>query len=46
MRSNLKEIGVPTRNWVDSAQDRGYWRTLEFIAFIIILTILTLKNYI
>ena len=24
----LKEIGIPTRNWVDSAQDRDYWRAL------------------
>ena len=23
---NLKEIGINTRNWVDSAQDRDYWR--------------------
>ena len=22
----LKEKGVNTRNWVDSAQERGYWR--------------------
>ena len=26
IRMNLKEIGINTRNWVDSAQDRGYWR--------------------
>ena len=25
---NLKEIGINTRNWVDLAQDRDYWRTL------------------
>ena len=25
---NLKEIGIDTRNWVDSAQDRDYWRAL------------------
>ena len=25
---NLKEIGINTRNWVDSAQHRGYWRAL------------------
>jgi hypothetical protein len=24
----LKEIGINTRNWVDSAQDGDYWRTL------------------
>jgi hypothetical protein len=23
---DLKEIGINTRNWVDSAEDRGYWR--------------------
>jgi hypothetical protein len=25
---DLKEIGINTRNWVDPAQDRDYWRTL------------------
>ena len=25
---NLKEIDINTRNWVDSAQDRDYWRAL------------------
>ena len=24
----LEEIGIRTRNWVDSAQDRDYWRAL------------------
>ena len=24
----LKEIGINTRNWVDSAQDRNYWISL------------------
>ena len=28
IRMDLKEIGINTRNWVDSAQDWGYWRTL------------------
>ena len=28
IRMNLKEIGINTRNWVDSAQDRNYWRAL------------------
>ena len=28
IRMELKEIGTNTRNWVDSAQDRGYWRAL------------------
>ena len=25
---DLKEICISTRNWVDAAQDREYWRTL------------------
>ena len=25
---DLKETGINTRNWVDSAQDRDYWRGL------------------
>ena len=29
IRMDLKEICVNTRNWVDSAQDRNYWRVLE-----------------
>ena len=28
MIMNLKEISINTRNWVDSAQDRVYWRVL------------------
>ena len=28
IRMDLKEIDVNTRNWIDSAQDRDYWRTL------------------
>ena len=28
IRIDLKEIGKNTRNWVDSAQDEDYWRTL------------------
>ena len=27
-RMILKEIGINTNNWVDSAQDRDYWRAL------------------
>ena len=26
IRIDLKEIGINTGNWVDSAQDRDYWR--------------------
>jgi hypothetical protein len=25
---DLKEIGINTRNWVDLAQDRDYWRAV------------------
>ena len=28
IRMGLKEICINTRNWVDSSQDRNYWRTL------------------
>ena len=28
IRMNLKEIGINTRNWVDLAQNRDYWRAL------------------
>ena len=28
VRMDLKEIGIKTKNWVDSAQDRDYWRAL------------------
>jgi hypothetical protein len=28
IRMNIKEIGIKTRNWVDSAQERDYWRGL------------------
>ena len=28
IRMDLKEIDINTRNWVDTAQDRDYWRTL------------------
>ena len=30
IRMDLKEIGINTRNWVDSAQD--YWRALVNVA--------------
>ena len=32
IRMDLKEIGLNMRNWVDSAQDRGYWRVLVNVA--------------
>ena len=28
IRMNLEEIGINAGNWVDSAQDRIYWRAL------------------
>ena len=28
IRMYLKEIGVNMRNWIDSANDRDYWRAL------------------
>ena len=28
IRIDVKEIVINTRNWVDSAQDRDYWRVL------------------
>ena len=28
IRMNLEEIGINAGNWVDSAQDRNYWRAL------------------
>ena len=28
IKIDLKEISINTRNWVDSAQDRDYWRAL------------------
>ena len=28
IRIGLEEIGINTRNWVDLAQGRDYWRTL------------------
>ena len=26
IKMDLKELGINTRNWVDSTQDRDYWR--------------------
>ena len=28
IRMNLEEIGINASNWVNSAQDRNYWRAL------------------
>ena len=35
IRMDLKEIGVNTRNWVDSTQDRNYLRALVNAALIL-----------
>ena len=32
IRMNLEEIGINAGNWVDSVQDRDYWRALEYAA--------------
>jgi len=32
IRMDLKEISINTRNWIDSAQDRNYWRPLVNVA--------------
>ena len=32
-RMDLKEIGINTKSWVDSAQDRDNWRALVNAAF-------------
>ena len=28
IKMDLKEIGIETRNWVDSAHERDYWTAL------------------
>ena len=33
IRMDFKEIGINTRNWVDSAQDRDYWKDLVIAAW-------------
>jgi hypothetical protein len=32
IRINLTEIGINTRNWIDWARDRNYWRDLVNVA--------------
>ena len=32
IRMDLKEVGINTRNWVDSAEDENYWRALVNVA--------------
>ena len=36
IRMDLEEIGINTVNWVDSAQDRDYWRALDKAALILL----------
>ena len=36
---DLKEIGSSTRNWVNSAQDRDYWRALLNAALTLLFSI-------
>ena len=33
IRMDLKEIGINMRNWVNSAQDKDFWRALVNAAF-------------
>ena len=33
IRTDFEEIGVNAGNWVDSAQDRNYWRALVNAAY-------------
>ena len=32
IRMHLEEVGINASNWVDSAQDRNYWRALVNVA--------------
>ena len=32
IRIDIKEIGINTRNWVDSALDKYYWRVFANVA--------------
>ena len=43
VRMDLKEIGINTRNWVDSAQDRDYWRALMNATFFIFYATMNLR---
>ena len=35
IRMNLKEMGINTKDWVDSAQDRDYWKAFVNAKFIL-----------
>ena len=45
IRMDLKEMGVNSRNWVDSAQDRDYWRALVNTIELVICKECDNKNY-
>ena len=32
IRMDLKELGISKRNWINSAQDRNYWRAFVHAA--------------
>ena len=32
IRMDLKVVGTNTRNWIDSAEDRDYWKALVNVA--------------
>ena len=32
IRMDLKELGINTLNWIDSVQDRNYWRAVVNVA--------------
>ena len=32
IRVDLKESGINTRNWIDFAQDKNYWKALVNVA--------------
>ena len=34
IRIDIKEMGINTRNWIDSAQDRDYWTALVNAAWV------------
>ena len=35
IRIDRKQMGIIKRNWVDSTQDRDYWRALVILALIL-----------
>ena len=48
MRMDLKEIGINTRNLIDWAQDRDYWRALDIaikVQFLIVVPRIHIRLY-